>query len=72
MTTTTITGDQTKVSWEMIGKSSYPCNFMNLFMDDMPGKDMKSLTMLKGILEKNKIKDLAPKLRVPGLSPGGC
>ena len=45
--------NQTKVTWGMQGKSSYPLNFMNLFMDSMLGKDLEtSLTSLKGILEK--------------------
>jgi hypothetical protein len=37
----------------MKGKSKYPMNFINLFMDDILGKDLEpSLTTLKGILEK--------------------
>jgi hypothetical protein len=45
---------QTKVKWSMQGKSPYPLNFMNLFMDGMLGKDLEtSLTNLKGILEKS-------------------
>ena len=45
--------NQTKIKWGMNGKSKYPMNFMNLFMDNILGKDLtKSLTTLKGILEK--------------------
>ncbi len=36
------------------GKSSYPMNFMNLFMDGFLGKDLEaSLSELKGVLEKS-------------------
>jgi len=46
--------NQTKVKWAMNGKSKYPLNFMNLFMDNMLGKDLEtSLTTLKSILEKS-------------------
>ncbi len=52
--TEALSEDQTKVKWGMKGKSKYPMNFMNLFMDGMLGKDMEaSLTTLKGILEKS-------------------
>lgn len=52
-TTETVNDNQTKVSWNMNGVSSYPMNFMNLFMDGMLGKDMEaSLGMLKTNLEK--------------------
>ncbi len=52
--TEALSKNQTKVKWGMKGKSSYPMNFMNLFMDGMLGKDMEaSLTTLKGILEKS-------------------
>ncbi len=45
--------NQTKVKWAMKGESKYPLNFMNLFMDNMLGKDLEeSLTNLKTILEK--------------------
>ena len=57
--TEAISENQTKVKWGMNGKSKYPMNFMNLFMDNMStglcelGKDLEiSLTNLKGILEK--------------------
>ena len=53
ITTEALSENQTKVKWGMNGKSKYPMNFMNLFMDNMLGKDLeKSLTNLKGILEK--------------------
>ena len=46
--------NQTKVTWGMVGKSAYPMNVMNLFMDKMLGKDLEvSLTNLKTILEKS-------------------
>lgn len=50
--TETVSENQTKVRWGMKGKSAYPMNFMNLFMDGMLGKDIdKSLVALKGVLE---------------------
>ena len=52
--TEAVAENQTKVKWGMKGKSSYPMNFMNLFMDNMLGKDIEtSLITLKGILEKS-------------------
>jgi uncharacterized protein YndB with AHSA1/START domain len=52
--TESISANQTKVKWAMQGRSSYPFNFMNLFLDGMLGKDMEtSLNTLKGILEKS-------------------
>jgi len=51
--TEAVSADQTKVKWTMNGKSKYPLNFMNLFMDNILGKDLEtSLTALKNILEK--------------------
>lgn len=51
--TESMTANQTKVKWAMNGKSKYPLNFMNLFMDNMLGKDLEaSLDNLKTILEK--------------------
>jgi hypothetical protein len=48
-----INANSTRVRCEMRGKSSYPMNFMNLFMGNMLGKDMdKSLQNLKQIIEK--------------------
>ena len=53
LVTEAIGDKQTKVRWSMQGKSPYPLNFMNLFMDALLGKDLEtSLTNLKGILEK--------------------
>jgi len=52
--TEAISANETKVKWAMNGKSKYPLNFMNLFMDNMLGKDLEtSLTTLKSILEKS-------------------
>ena len=52
--TEAVSADQTKVKWAMNGKSKYPLNFMNLFMDNMLGKDLEtSLTTLKSILEES-------------------
>lgn len=51
--TEAISENQTKVTWGMHGRSSYPMNIMNLFMDNMLGKDLEtSLKNLKSILEK--------------------
>lgn len=51
--TTNAQADQTLVTWGMNGKSKYPMNFMNLFMDKMLGKDMESsLQRLKANLER--------------------
>lgn len=48
-----VSENQTKVKWSLKGKSGYPMNFMNLFIDNMLGKDLEtSLTALKGVLEK--------------------
>lgn len=53
MTTETLSGNQTKVKWGMEGKNKYPMNLMNLFIDNLLGKDLEiSLTNLKSILEK--------------------
>lgn len=52
-TTESVAENQTKVSWKMEGQNPYPFNFMNLFMDNMLGKDLEtSLAGLKSILEK--------------------
>lgn len=51
--TTSPQDNQTLVTWAMDGKSKYPMNFMNLFMDNMLGGDMeRSLQRLKSNLEK--------------------
>jgi uncharacterized protein YndB with AHSA1/START domain len=53
MRTESIAQNQTKVIWGMEGKSKYPMNFMNLFMEGMVGKDLEaSLLNLKNILER--------------------
>jgi hypothetical protein len=53
MMTEAVSENETKVKWEMQGRSPYPLNFMNLFMDKMLGKDLEvSLSSLKNILEK--------------------
>ena len=40
--TEAVSENQTKVKWAMNGKSPYPLNFMNLFMDNMLGTDMET------------------------------
>lgn len=53
MVTEAVSRNTTKVKWGMKGESTYPMNFMNLFIEGMLGKDLeKSLTTLKEILEK--------------------
>ncbi len=53
MTTTPVSPDQTKLEWVMQGKNSYPINFMNLFLNNMLGKDLQlSLSNLKSIIER--------------------
>jgi hypothetical protein len=53
MATESMNENQTKVKWGMQGKSKYPMNVMNLFIDNMLGKDMEtSLVNLKTELEK--------------------
>jgi hypothetical protein len=53
--TEAISDNETKVRWGLKGKSKYPMNLMNLFVDGMLGKDLeKSLSTLKGLLENNK------------------
>jgi uncharacterized protein YndB with AHSA1/START domain len=53
MTTERVAENQTKVTWGMNGKSKYPYNLINLFMDSMLGKDLEtSLITLKNKLEK--------------------
>jgi len=52
-TVTAINNTQTKVTQEFSGKSKFPMNIMNLFMDKMVGKDMqKNLENLKANLER--------------------
>lgn len=46
--------NRTALTWGMNGRSPYPMNFMNLFMNAMLGRDMEtSLNNLKDILEKS-------------------
>ena len=46
--------NETSVMWSMEGKTKYPMNIMNLFMDKVLHKDMQiSLQNLKNNLEKN-------------------
>ncbi len=53
LTTERLSERETKVTWGMLGKNKYPLNLMNLFMDNMLGKDLDtSLMALKNILEK--------------------
>lgn len=52
--TKSVTENQTKVTWGMVGKNPFPMNIMNPFMDKMLGKDLEvSLTNLKNIVEKS-------------------
>ena len=52
-TTETVSANQTRVTWGMQGRQPYPMNFMNLFLDNILGKDLNtSLASLKNILEK--------------------
>lgn len=49
-----VSENQTRVKWALKGRSAYPMNFMNLFIDNMLGTDLEtSLTTLKGVLEKS-------------------
>lgn len=53
MTTSKVGSKSTKVTWGMYGESSYPMNFMNLFMGSMVGKDLQTgLNNLKANLEE--------------------
>lgn len=53
MTTEAVSPTQTKVSWGMSGRSTYPMNITNAFIDGMLGPDLEeSLQTLKGVLEK--------------------
>lgn len=53
MKTRTQADGQTEVTWNMRGRSKYPMNIINLFIDGMLGKDMQeSLQNLKNLLEK--------------------
>ena len=53
MSTDFIAPAQTKVSWNISGRSKWPMNLMNLFMDKMVGGDLTTgLQNLKNIQEK--------------------
>ena len=53
MTTESASPTATKLTWGMAGRSPYPMNLMNLFIDGALGKDMEtSLTNLKTVLEQ--------------------
>lgn len=53
LSTATVSDAQTKVTWAVSGRNKYPFNFMNLFMNNMLGKDLdSSLILLKSNLEK--------------------
>jgi len=55
MTTEDASGGKTKVSWTFKGRSKYPMNIMNLFIDKVLGGDMsESLSNLKRVLETGK------------------
>jgi hypothetical protein len=52
LVTAPVSAAQTKVTWSMEGRSSYPMNFMNLFMGSLLGNDLQeSLRNLKTVLE---------------------
>lgn len=52
ITTEPVSQSHTRVAWTMKGRSPYPFNLMNLFMDGMLGSDMESsLALLKNQLE---------------------
>jgi hypothetical protein len=54
MATEPVSDNQTKVKWVFQGSSKYPMNFMNLFIDNILGKDLAtSLDNLKTVLEKS-------------------
>ena len=53
MSTDEIDPTSTKVTWGMQGRSAYPLNFMNLFMESMVGNNLeKGLDGLKKEVEK--------------------
>ena len=53
ISTESLSENKTKVKWVMNGRSSYPMNLTNLFIDNILGKDLAlSLNSLKAILEK--------------------
>jgi len=53
MTLESLSDQQTKACWRMLGESKYPMNRMNPFMDYFPGNNLPaSLGKLKLLLEK--------------------
>lgn len=53
MFTDEVSPTQTRVTWGMEGRSSYPMNLMNIFMDSMLGNTIhESLEIMKSKLEK--------------------
>jgi hypothetical protein len=52
MSTMPVSDHETLLKWGMSGRTPYPMNLMNLFIDGMLGKDLEeSLNRLKGIVE---------------------
>jgi hypothetical protein len=53
MTTNSKAADKTTVRWAFTGRNKYPLNLMNVLMDGILGKDLKtSIINLKDVLEK--------------------
>jgi uncharacterized protein YndB with AHSA1/START domain len=53
MITEPITDDITRLTWGFLGKNKFPFSLMNLFIDNLLGKDLAiSAVTLKDILEK--------------------
>jgi hypothetical protein len=51
--TKAVSANQTKISWDMNGRSPYPLNLMNLFIDRVLGDDITTgLNNLKSVLEQ--------------------
>ena len=51
-----IAANQSNLKWQMVGVNSFPMNLMNLFVDNLLGKDLaKSLANVKNKLENNKL-----------------
>lgn len=55
MVTTAPATNLTNVNWGMAGRTPYPMNFMNLFINDVLGRDLQtSLNDLKSTLERKQ------------------
>lgn len=55
MITERLSNEETKLVWGMTGRTPYPMNLANVFLDGLLGKDIEtSLNNLKEILEKDK------------------